>query len=153
MLSMQNFGLLLLNMLLYTLLTVGVFACAARLFGVMRRGFCDCRNRDVLAAIATGVIIIVSLMLFPQPGMMDLPFVNVLPMVIFVIYTVSGAVHLWLWRKPLLNMLDGVISEPSCSEARCCCEGECSCRSRCHPCGCSAERECSCGTDRPEHRS
>ncbi len=141
MLSMQALGWLLLNLGLYTVMAFGIAAGAAHLFSLLRQSFCQCNNRDCLAALATAVIILFSLALLPQPSLMSMPLINALPMVIFVVYMVLGLVHMCLWSKPLLAMLASVVRTPRCCDCRC----ECRCTPPVtDPCGCGSPGSCGC---------
>lgn len=133
MISMQALGWLLFNLVLFTVMAFGVAAAAARLFSLLRHSFCGCHSRDTFAAVVTGIIIAVTLAL-----LLEVPFMQILPMLIYVTYMVMGLVHMCLWSRQLLAMFASVVREPEC---------DCPCKKPCEPgpmdpCGCGAPRGC-----------
>lgn len=145
---MQAFLLLIGNLFIYGTMAMGVAVVSAYLYTWLRHALCPCdeRRSGIIAGVLTTGIILFSLWLLPQVWIMDIPLLNVLPLLIYAVYCGTGLVHLCLWRWLLLKALSERTKWITC---RCC--GECSCRSSHEPCGCScpAESDCSCGRRSP----
>lgn len=137
MLSMQSFFYLLLNLALYGTLAVGVVAASAYLFGFVRQRFCRCRpGLNAIAAAITAVAILFSLALLPQESLMDLPIINAVPMLIYIVYFVLGVVHLCLWHKAIIELMARCAIV---STSRCAAECRCNRAEPIDPCGCRRE--------------
>lgn len=142
---MQAFLLLIANLFLYGTMAVGVVVISAYLYAYLRSVLCPCDEgrSTVLASVLTTVTILLSLWLLPQVWIMDIPLLNILPMLIYIVYAGAGLVHLCLWRWLLLRALTEHTRWISCR-----CRGECSCRTapvEPRPCECPSTGDCSCG--------
>lgn len=146
---MQALFLLIANLFLYGTMAVGVAVISAYLYAYLRSTLCPCAEgrSTVLASVLTTGIILFSLWLLPQVWIMDIPLLNILPMLIYTVYAGAGLIHLCLWRRLLLKALTERTQWITCR-----CHGECSCRTPpvepC-PCTCPAEGDCSCGHRNP----
>lgn len=114
-------------MLLFLVLATGIAATAAHLFSYLRNKWCHLHHRNVAAGVATGAIIGITLVLFPQPKLMDVLVLSVVPVLIYLLYGIMGMVHLWLWRYKIAEMIAMLVNRArgcrECGHHRCCCHG------------------------------
>lgn len=138
---MQAFLLLLANLFLYGLMGVGVAVVSAYLYAYLKHVLCPCgRHNGLVAAGLTTAGVLFSLWLLPQAWLMDIPLLNLLPMLIYTVYFVSGLVHLCIWRRQLLSYL----SEYAGKVTGCCVTPV-------EPdCGCAPDCACTCVRRDPE---
>ncbi|MBY0548773.1 MAG: hypothetical protein K2W95_15995 [Candidatus Obscuribacterales bacterium] len=141
---MQAFLLLIANLFLYGTMAVGVAVVSAYLYAYLRSALCPCdeRRSTILASVLTAGLILFSLWLLPQVWVMDIPLLNILPMLIYVVYAGAGLVHLCMWRWLLLRALTERTKWITCR-----CRGECGCQqpASVEPCTCPATADCGCG--------